>query len=375
MADKYLLAQLVPLLGTSIYIYNADGELEEEIQGKSISSTDGLHSIIERTTKDFPYIESDNEGIAICSVWDKVSETYIVTGRVCLYGYYRKDNVYIPYCPKEQYTSIILILWKDISGTAILRNELWQRNIILDEEITRLVAKNIFQFQEEGVPHNFYQQELMEMECIRRGDTEGLEQSIEMAGFADMYITSSDPVRNCKNKAVYIINAAARSAIEGGVSHEMAFVMCDTFISNIEESLNTQIKIEQAVRAAEFAFANEVHSINSKGSTGNPLISQVKDYVFGHIHDNIMISGIAKSVGVSPNYLSEQFKEYEGVPLKQYIINEKIKHSEYLLKFTEYSLQEISEICAFSSQSRFSNYFKRKNGDTPSKYRKKYKKG
>ena len=118
-----------------------------------------------------------------------------------------------------------------------------------------------------------------------------------------------------------------------------------------------------------------MHNINSKGSNNNPLISQVKDYVFGLIHDNIIISDIAKSVGVSPNYLSEQFKAYEGMPLKQYIIYEKIKNSEYLLKYTEYSLQEISEVCAFSSQSRFSDYFKRKNGVTPSKYRKKYKKG
>ena len=375
MADKYLLAQLVPLLGTSIYIYSADGELEEEIQGKSISSTDGVHSIIENTTKDFPYIESDNEGIAICSVWDGTEGQYIVTGRVCLYGYYRKENIYIPYCPKEQYTSIILILWRDISGKDILRNELWQKNIILDEEVTRLVAKNIFQLQEEAVQHNFYTQELMEMECIRRGDTAGLEQSIEMPGFTEMAGTSTDPVRNLKNRAVYIINAAARSAIEGGLSHEMAFVMCDTFINNIEEGISTQIKIEQAVRKAEFAFANEVHNINSKGSNYNPLISQVKDYVFRNIHDNIIISDIAKYVGVSPNYLSEQFKTYEGMPLKQYIINEKIKHSEYLLKFTEYSLQEISSVCAFSSQSRFCDYFKRKNGVTPLKYRKKYKKG
>ncbi len=374
MADKYLLAQLVPLLGTSIYIYSTEGELEEEIQGRSINSTDGLHSIIEKTTKDFPYIESDNEGIAICSVWDEAAEKYIVTGRVCLYGYYRKDDVYIPYCPREQYTSIILILWRDISGTDAGRNELWQRNIVLDEEITRLVAKNISQFNEESVPHNFYPQELIEMECIRRGDAKGLQQSIDKAGYTETGRTSADPVRNCKNMAVYIINAAARSAIEGGLSHEMAFGMCDTFINNIEESLNTQVKIEQAARKAEFAFANEVHNINCKGSS-NPLISQVKDYVFGHIHDNIIIADIAKSVGVSPNYLSEQFKAYEGLPLKQYIIDEKIKHSEYLLKFTEYSLQEISEICAFSSQSRFSSYFKRKNGATPLKYRKKYKKG
>ena len=56
MADKYLLAQLVPLLGTSVYIFNSDGELEEEIQGKSISSTDGLYNIIEKTV---PYLPQD----------------------------------------------------------------------------------------------------------------------------------------------------------------------------------------------------------------------------------------------------------------------------------------------------------------------------
>lgn len=374
MADRYLLAQLVPILGASVYIYNEDGELKERIQGNSVSSTDGIYDIIKKTTKDFPYIETDNEGIAICSVWDEASKEYIVTGRVCLYGYYRKDNIYLPYCPKEQYTSVVLILWKSISGNNAGRNELWQKNIALDEDITRLLTKNIFQFQEEAVPHNSYQQELMEMECIRRGDIESLRQSIEGTARTESSRTSPDPVRNCKNTAVYIINAAARSAASGGLSHEMAFVMCDTFISNIEENLNTQVKIEQAVREAEFAFAREVHNIKSKGNSNNLLVSQAKDYIFGHIHDNILIPDIAKSVGVSPNYLSSQFKAYEGVPLKQYIIDEKIKSSEYLLEYTEYSLQEISSVYAFSSQSRFSDYFKRKNGITPSEYRKKYRK-
>lgn len=375
MADRYLLAQLVPLLGTSLYIYNAEGMFKEEIQGNSISSTDGLDGIIKNTTRDFPYIETDNEGITVCSVWDKKAREYIVTGRVCLYGYYRKEDVYLPYCPKEQYTSIILILWKDISGINVGRNELWQNNIVLDEDIIRLLTKNIFQFQEEAVPHNSYSRELIEMECIRRGDIEGLRQGMDENSAIEINCMPSGSVRDYKNMAVYIINAAARSAVSGGLSHEMAFVMCDTFINNIEENLGTQIKIERAVKEAEFAFAEEVHSIKNKGTNNNPLVSQVKDYVFGHIHDNITIAGIAKDVGVSANYLSGQFREAEGVPLKQYIINEKVKNSEYLLKYTEYSLQEISSVCAFSSQSRFSDYFKRKNGITPSKYRKKYRKG
>lgn len=374
MADRYLLAQAVPVLGVPLYIYSPDGRLKEKIPVNSPDSGEGLDCIIKKTGKDFPYIETDNEGITICSVWDKEQEEYIVTGRVCLYGYYRKEDVYIPYCPKEQYTSIILILWKSISGESIGRNELWQKNLLLDEDIIRLLTKNIFQFQEEAVLHNFYPQELMELECIRNGDIEGLRQGIDSAVITKTCQESSGSIRNWKNNAVYIINAAARSAVEGGLSHDMAFVMCNTFINNIEENLNTQVKIEQAIREAEFAFAKEVHNINSKGSH-NPLIAQVKDYIFGHIHDNIIISDVAGYVGVSPNYLSEQFKVSEGMPLKQYIINEKIRNSEYLLKYTEYSLQEISSVYAFSSQSRFSDYFKRRNGLTPSKYRKKYKKG
>ncbi len=375
MADKYLMAQLVPLLGTSLYIYNAEGILKEEVQGSSISSTDGLEGIIKNTTKDFPYIETDNEGITVCSVWDKAAGEYIVTGRVCLYGYYRKDGVYLPYCPKEQYTSVILILWKDISGINVGRNELWQRNTALDEDIIRLLTKNIFQFQEEAVPHNSYPRELIEMECIRRGDIESLRRGIDENSAIEMNCAPSGSVRDYKNMAVYIINAAARSAVSGGLSHEMAFVMCDTFINNIEDNLGTPVKIGQAVKEAEFAFAKEVHNIKGKGTDSSLLVSQVKDYVFGHIHDNITVSGIAKDVGVSANYLSGQFRASEGLPLKQYIINEKIKNSEYLLKYTEYPLQEISSVYAFSSQSRFSDYFKRKNGMTPSKYRKKYKKG
>lgn len=88
-----------------------------------------------------------------------------------------------------------------------------------------------------------------------------------------------------------------------------------------------------------------------------------------------MVRDIAKYIGVSPNYLSEQFSQFEGVTLKQYIIDEKIKSSEYLLKYTDYSLQEISSYCAFSSQSRFSVYFQRKNGITPARYRKKHQNG
>ena len=66
------------------------------------------------------------------------------------------------------------------------------------------------------------------------------------------------------------------------------------------------VKIEKATRDAEFEFANAVHDLKGQGND-NPLVMQVRDYVFCHIHDAIRVREIAEFIGVTPNYLSEQF--------------------------------------------------------------------
>ena len=181
-------------------------------------------------------------------------------------------------------------------------------------------------------------------------------------------------MRSLKNIAIGVITCASRCAIEGGINAEAAFSMADGYIRYLEEELDDPIKIEHLVREAEYNFTRDVRNLNNN-DINNPLIHQVKDYIFAHIHEPLMVRDIAKYIGVSPNYLSEQFSQFEGVTLKQYIIDEKIKSSEYLLKYTDYSLQEISSYCAFSSQIRFSVYFQRKNGITPARYRKKHQNG
>ena len=122
---------------------------------------------------------------------------------------------------------------------------------------------------------------------------------------------------------------------------------------------------------SEYEFSNMLNDLY-KNQNASPLITQVRDYVSCHIHEPVRVRDIAEHIGVTPNYLSEQFSELMGTTLKQYIIEEKIISSEQLLKYTDYSLQEISSYCAFSSQSRFSEYFQRKNGITPARYRKQY---
>lgn len=374
MIDKFVLSHIMPLIHVPVMIYDEEGKYEMALEHIEEYQIIDPERFVGKADDDMPYLIVDDEGVTLCAMWSKADKKYIVFGEIGLYKGIERNNIHIPFCSKDTFTSAVCIAWKSISGKEIGKTALWHTNVVLDIPIAEVMTKDIFKYHEEGKAHNPYAQELREHDSIRRGDIEALKASIDEVYSGEVGRVASDPLRNTKNIAIYVISSAARCAIEGGLQPEMAFAMSDTYIRYIEDELTDPLKVEHVAREAEFDYTREVSSINNNG-TVNPLMLQVKDYVFRHIHDNILIRDIAKYIGVSPNYLSEQFSQSEGITLKQYILDEKIKSSEYMLKYTDYSLQEISSFCAFSSQSRFSAYFQRKNGITPAKYRKKYQKG
>jgi len=215
-------------------------------------------------------------------------------------------------------------------------------------------------------------EELKEQECIAMGDVAGLRECFEEVYSGKAGTLALDMVRQQKNLAICVITLSARSAIRGGMHPELAYSMADTFIYQIEEHLSDAIKVQNAAREAQVEYARQVSHMQQEFGD-DPFLSKIKDYVFCHVHEPILVRDVAEYMGVSPNYLSERFHQTAGITLKQYIIEQKIVSSEKLLKYTDYSLQEISNYCAFSSQSRFSEYFQRKNGMTPARYRKKFR--
>ena len=61
-----------------------------------------------------------------------------------------------------------------------------------------------------------------------------------------------------------------------------------------------------------------------------------------------------------------------GIPISEYILNLKIEKAKNLLQYSDYSIVDISNYLAFSSQSHFIQVFQKKTGTTPHKYRTKY---
>ncbi|MCD7826548.1 MAG: AraC family transcriptional regulator [Clostridiaceae bacterium] len=373
MLDLFSLTQLIKLLHAPICIYHENGELFqalEDVEGKILIEQDAFKQEI---PKDYPYVQVEKDGAAYCLMWAEEMGKWIALGKLRIYySSYTEQLKQYPYCDKDEFAAIISLIWKNVSGREIGASSLWFQNLQSEERTQEMVSRGIFEVQEEGRTHNPYSQELRELDSIRRGDMKALQDSMDEVYSGKAGILAKDEIRQQKNLAICTITLASRSAIQGGLNPELSFSMSDSFIWNIEENLSDPVQIARAARDAEMEYTSLVHDLQRMNT--NPLINQIRDYVFCHMHEPIRVKDIADDIGVTPNYLSEQFSKNTGMTLKQYIINEKISSSERMLKYTEYSLQEISTICAFSSQSRFCVYFQRKNGITPAKYRKLYQK-
>lgn len=197
-------------------------------------------------------------------MWNEPEKEFIVIGKTALYSEFENRNQDILECPKDTYTSAIILIWNKLTGKMIGKGDLWTKNIVLDDSVSKFITENIFEYQENGKLHNPYAQEQREHDSIRRGDIEGLKASINEVYPGEIGKLAENQVRSIKNVAIAVITCASRCAIEGGLNAEKAFSMADGYIMYIEEEMNDPVEIERVVREAEFNYARDVHDLNRK---------------------------------------------------------------------------------------------------------------
>ena len=100
----------------------------------------------------------------------------------------------------------------------------------------------------------------------------------------------------------------------------------------------------------------------------------IKDYLDKHYAENITLDTLSEESGMNKYYLVHSFtKKYIRSPIS-YLNEKRIDESKKLLENTDYSIAEISKLIGFSSQSYFSQAFKKKTLMTPNEYRRSVKK-
>ena len=241
------------------------------------------------------------------------------------------------------------------------------------QKIHEQLGRDLFAHQEQAGIHNPYEQECREQDAIRHGDVAALNRSISETYEGKIEQLAKDPLRHHKNVAIGNITLASRTAVEAGVNVEKSFTMADSLIQQIEEIDNvTEVEAFKRMSQRMYAEAVAEELQADDGGYKNPLIAEVKDYIFQHFHDSIQITDIAKHLKVNPDYLSHLFKEQEHITIKRYILKEKIRRSRNLLQYSDYSIQEISFYLGFSSQSHFCKVFQEMTGETPGHYKKQF---
>lgn len=388
---EYICNQMIRMLHCNICCIHKDGGvgkcLGDNVAEMNPVLTDGKfrEKILHRKIKNYPDVFQEHNSIfyAVFPIDtgklligpvsierpDKELTDYIVQ----THHIGEKVGFRLAYCRLETFGTGVLMIHHFLTGEELSLDDLWRKNELRDDDISNALASVsdvIFQRQEYEMPHNPYDQEVRELDSIRRGDVKMLKKSISETYRGEVGTLSKNKIRQAKNIAICVITLASRAAIEGGMIPEEAFSMVDGYILQIEE-MNNITKIDAMMRQAEYEYAGVVAGIQ-KRKQKNELIERTKNYIFQHLHSEIVIGDIGYEIGVNTSYLSDLFHRVEGITIQHYIRREKIRLAENMLRYSEYDVKEIANYLSFCSQSYFGSVFKEQTGMSPLRYRKKY---
>lgn len=220
------------------------------------------------------------------------------------------------------------------------------------------------------IEHREPTEEILFYRAVANGDIEKVRQNCEQGRFVEekgVGILSKDPVTNLKYHFVITTAMITRLCREKGMELEQAFRLSDFYIQKLDD-INSEEEVRRLHDEMVLDYTEKMRKYFRR-DTNSKHINSCKEYIYSHIKERITIEDLADVLGVSSSYLSRLFKKEVGISVSAYIRNQKIDMAKNLLRFSDYSMIDIANRLAFSSQSHFIQQFREVEGMTPKKYR------
>lgn len=236
-----------------------------------------------------------------------------------------------------------------------------------EKEINKIELKNNLNTNITNI-HNTIDLENMILNYVRNGNLDSLKQWLQKAPAIRGGILANEQIRQLKNTFVVTITLVSRSAINGGLDIDEALSLSDSYIQKCEllNSIEriTNLQYHMLLDYTKRVYDLKINKINSK------LVLSITNYIKHHITEPINITKLAKDLFISRTYLATKFKNETNMTLSNYYLKMKIDEAENLLIYTNKSLNQISSYLGFSSQSHFTNTFKKYTNKSPNEFRK-----
>lgn len=169
--------------------------------------------------------------------------------------------------------------------------------------------------------------------------------------------------------------------------------LCQEHVIRFEKSTQTKILSILKEMEQEWNSYNEYSELLLKGLLNKLIITCIREhtiyginilnlekkhdclanaikYIKAHLRDNPSLDETARHINISASYLSKLFVSYLHTPFSAFVLNEKITYAQKLLVNSKLSMTEIAAEAGFSSNSYFSDCFKRTTGLSPLQFRK-----
>jgi AraC family transcriptional regulator len=131
------------------------------------------------------------------------------------------------------------------------------------------------------------------------------------------------------------------------------------------ESLATALAVYLQRRYAVFLQRTTEY----RGGMPKVRLNRVLEYINANLSEDIRLSELARTAGMSSHYFSELFKQTTGVSPHQYVVQQKIERAKEHLRDPNANVIEASAMTGFVDQSYFTKVFRRVVGVTPTHFR------
>ncbi|MGN0642027.1 MAG: helix-turn-helix domain-containing protein [Huintestinicola sp.] len=218
--------------------------------------------------------------------------------------------------------------------------------------------------------HSPFEKEFEFYDCVKNGDTDGVERLMTPLGSSGAGVLSHDPLRNLKYHFIVTIALITRFCVEGGMEMETAYTLSDLYILKADKCASEK-EIHTLHREAVLEFTRQMNRLAHGNVYSKPVIMTM-DFIYDNLHSKISETDIAEYVSLSPSYISRLFKKEVGVTICTYIAVKRVETAQNMLKYSDYSPVDIGNYLAFTSHSHFISVFRKYTGMTPNEFRKKY---
>jgi len=269
--------------------------------------------------------------------------------------------------PLENFLQIICFCNYALNGDKVNVSELLEQQYYLPMFNDKTSNDLDVNTSDESTVHNTLEIERDMLSFIKYGRTDSLSEMFRKPPTGRAGKIAHDDLRQQKNLVVCVATLASRAAIAGGLSHEVAFSLSDSYLQKAElmtsvaalTNLSTQMLMD---------YTSRVEKLSLQGG-GTSFTMLVNRYIFENIDRSITTSDIANALNCGRTYLCERFKNETGKTVNEFITLRKMNEAKRLLETSFLSVSQISAFLGYSSQSYFNNVFKKHCTLTPLQYR------